>query len=81
MEEALGLTWHQDKERRRLWKKVGVSIAGEYQERKLFKEEVADSVKIDSIKVLPDEGFGHSGRDEPVALVPDLCLLRNYWIN
>ena len=37
MKEALGLTWHQDKERQHLWKKVGVSIAGEYQERKLFK--------------------------------------------
>ena len=72
MKEALGLTWHQDKEKRHLWKKVGISIAGEYQERKLFKEEVADSVKTDSIKVLSDEGFGHHGRDESVALVPDL---------
>ena len=51
MKEALGLTWHQDKERRRLWKKVGVSIAG---------------------KVIQGGGNGHSGRDEPVALVPDL---------
>ena len=72
MKEALGLTWHQEKERRRLWKKVGVSIASEHQERKFFKEEVAESVTIDRITVPTDGKLGQSEKAEPVALVPDL---------
>ena len=72
MKEALGLTWHQEKERRRLWKKVGVSIASEHQARKSFKEEVAESVTIDRITVSTDGKLGQSEKAEPVALVPDL---------
>ena len=58
MKEALGLTWHQEKERRRLWKKVGVSIASEHQERKFFKEEVTESVTVDRITVPTDGKAG-----------------------
>ena len=72
MKEALALNWHQEKQRRRLWKKVGVSIASENQERKLFKEEVADSVTVDKITVSTDGKLGQSEKAEPVALVPDL---------
>ena len=72
MKEALGLTWHQEKERRRLWKKVGVSIASEHQERKFFKEEVTESVTVDRITVPTDGKLGQSEKAEPVALVPDL---------
>ncbi|GFO11824.1 amine oxidase [Plakobranchus ocellatus] len=70
MKEAMGLTWHQDRERRRLWKKVGVCIPGEHKEREIFTKEIGDTVKLETIKVTPVPGT--SSKEEPVALVPDL---------
>ena len=53
-------------------KKGRVSIASENQERKLFREEVADSVTVDKITVSADGKLGQSEKAEPVALVPDI---------
>ncbi|GFO48554.1 amine oxidase [Plakobranchus ocellatus] len=68
MKETMGPTWHQYRERRRLWKKVGVCIPGEYKEREIFTKEIGDTVKLETITPVP----GTSSKEEPVALVSNL---------
>ena len=66
MKKTLRLTWHVALKKKRkkvsLEKKVGVTIASKHQERKLFKEEVADTETVDKITVSSSENWARVRR-------------------
>ena len=72
MKEYLGLSWSQEKKRRRIWAKIGVCIASEHKERKLYKEIVKEKVRIDGMVVNTQTIAGPSRVVKPVGLVPDI---------
>ena len=55
--------WHKKKKKEGVsGKKVGVTIASKHQERKLFKEEVADTETVDKITVSSSENWARVRR-------------------
>ena len=72
MKEYLGLSWSQEKKRGRIWSKIGVVIASEHKERKMYKQIVKNKVRIDGMLVNTQTQVGTTKESKAMGLVPDL---------
>ena len=72
MKENMGLTWDQEKKRRRFWKTIGVYIPSEHKERKIYREIVKGQFRIDGIETQYESMAGPSKQVKSVAFVRNL---------